>query len=90
MQAYKAAAEDALNRASVAEIELTKKIELKFEYSRTPEAMRLVKDFELQILEQSFEESCHLTAHLKLRLEDSLQAQKEYLKSIGIVIVDNN
>src|SRR5258705_231708 len=58
MQAYKAAAEDALKQTSILEIEVTKKIELKFEYSRTPEAMRLVKDFELKILEQSFEESC--------------------------------
>jgi uncharacterized YigZ family protein len=86
MHAYKAAAEDALKQASVIEIEVTKKIELRFEYSRTPEAMRIVKDFELKILEQSFEESCTIIALLKVRLENALQLQKEYLKSIGIIL----
>lgn len=86
MQAYKAAAEDALNQASIIEIEVMKEVELKFEYSRMPEAMRLVKDFELKILEQSFEESCQIKALLKLRLEDALQKQKEYLKSLGIEV----
>jgi len=87
MQAYKAVAEDALNQASVIEIEVTKSIQVKFDYARTPEAMRLVKDFELKILEQSFEESCQIKALLKLRLEDDLQKQKEYLKSIGIEFI---
>lgn len=91
MKAYKAAAEDALNQASVKEIEVMKKIELQFDYSRTPEAMRLVKDFELKILEQSFKESCQIKALIKFRLEDSILRQSEYLKSIGIkVIVENN
>jgi uncharacterized YigZ family protein len=87
MQAYKAAAGDALNQVSVIEIEVTKKIELNFDYARTPEAMRLVKDFELKIIEQSFEESCQIRALLKLRFEDDLQKQREYLRSMGIEII---
>src|SRR5258706_736636 len=86
MQAYKSAAEDALTQAAVTEVEVMKKIELNFEYSRTPEAMRLVKDFELKVLEQSFEESCQIKALLKLRLEDALQRREEYLRSIGIQV----
>lgn len=84
MQTYKAAAEDALNKSSVIEVEVTKEVLFQFEYSRMPDVMRLVKDFELKILEQSFEESCQLKALLKLRLEASLEKQEEYLKSIGI------
>ncbi len=87
MQAYKSAAEDALNQATVTEVEVVKEIEMKFEYARTPEAMRLVKEFELNVLEQSFEEYCQITAHLKLRLKDALQQKEEYLKSIGINII---
>ncbi len=87
MQAYKAAAEDALKQTSILEIEVTKKIELKFEYSRTPEAMRLVKDFELKILEQSFEDYCEIRGLLKARLEGDLQVRQEYLKSMGIQVV---
>ena len=69
---------------------IVKKIELKFEYARTPEVMRLVKDFELKILEQSFEESCQIKGLLKLRLEETLQKQMEYLKSIGIEVIVND
>jgi uncharacterized YigZ family protein len=87
MQAYKTAAEDALNKASIVEVEVTKTIELKFDYDRTPEAMRLIKDFELKILEQSFEETCQIKALLKLRLESDLQKHKEYLKSMGIEVL---
>ncbi len=86
MQAYKAATEDALNQASVIEKEVMKEIELTFEYSRTPQVMRLVKDFEFKVIEQSFEESCRMKVLLKLRLEDSLQKQTEYLNSMGIRI----
>jgi uncharacterized YigZ family protein len=87
MQAYKTATEDALSHTSTVEIEVTKTIELKFDYTHTPEAMRLVKEFELKILEQSFEESCMIKAHLKLRLEDALQKQINYLKSLGIEVI---
>lgn len=90
MQAYKSAAEDALAEASFIEIEVTKEIVLKFEYERTPEVMRLIKDFEMKILEQSFEESCQIKALLKFRLDDSLEIQKEYLQSIGIQVTEPN
>src|SRR5882672_5339812 len=52
MQAYKAAAEDAISHAGIVEVEVSKEIELKFEYARLPEVMRLVKDLELEIVEQ--------------------------------------
>ena len=84
MQAYRSATEDALHQAAVIEIDVVKKIELKFDYSRTPEAMRLVKDFELKILEQSFEQACQIKALIKLRLENALQLKMAYLKAIGI------
>ena len=84
MQAYKAAAEDAISYAGIVEVEVTKEIELKFEYARLPEVMRLVKDLELKIVEQVFEQSCQLRALLKLRMDEAFQKQVEYLKSMGI------
>ena len=86
MQAYKAAAEDALRQAAIIEVQVTNEIELKFEYVRLPEVMRLVKDLELKIIEQVFEQSCQLKALLKLQMDEAFQAQIEYLKSIGIQV----
>ncbi|SRR5260221_48524 len=90
MQAYKAAAEDALTQASIIEKEVMTEIELRFEYSRTPEALRLVKDFELKILEQSFEQSCVIKALLKLRKEEAFLKQIDFLKSIGIQATEDS
>jgi len=87
MQAYKAAAEDALRQASIVEVEVTREIALKFDYSRIPEVMRLVKNLELKILEQTFERSCHLRALIKLRTEEMLQKQAEYLRSLGVQVI---
>jgi putative IMPACT (imprinted ancient) family translation regulator len=86
MQAYKVAADNALQQATIMEIEITKNIELTFDYSCTPKVMRLIKDFELKILEQTFEDSCFIKARLKLRHQNDLLSQQEYFKSIGIII----
>jgi uncharacterized YigZ family protein len=89
MQAYRAAAEDALSKISTVEVEVVKEVQLSFDYARTPEAMRVVRDFELKITEQTFEDACHMKVLLKLRLEQAFRTQKEYLKSLGIRIIEN-
>lgn len=87
MQAYKASAEDALNHASIIEIEVTTAIEFHFDYGRTPEVMRLVKDFEMKIIDQSFGEACVLNAQMKLRVQQAFQNHIAQMNSIGLRVV---
>jgi uncharacterized YigZ family protein len=83
VSAYKLAAEDALNKAEIVEKEITKSITIHYEYRSTPEVMRLIKDFDLVVKEQSFDENCTLTAEYKLRNEMSLAEKTELLKLLG-------
>lgn len=56
--AYKKAAEDALNKCVVVEMETTTRMRLTYAYKATSEIMRAVKDFDLHVFTQQFETSC--------------------------------
>ena len=81
--AYKAAAEDALNKTSLIEREVTEVLKLSYSYSSTPEAMRLVKEFELNILSQDFNEDCQLKIEVKLRDKPGLLEKIKLLQVTG-------
>ena len=70
ISAYKTAAEHALHHAVIVEKEVTERFELVYDYVATPEAMRMVKEFELNILEQDFKDTCRLSVESKLRDRD--------------------
>ncbi|MBL7857914.1 MAG: YigZ family protein [Cyclobacteriaceae bacterium] len=77
--AYKAAAEDALRHAHIIEQQVTKIFTITFVYAATPQVMRLVKDFDLEIMEQHFSDSCVVT------LKASLQHQERMLESLRLM-----
>lgn len=83
ISAYKTAAEDALNKAVVIEQEVLKDIVITYDYTSTPEIMRLIKDLELQIRDQKFEQRCSLAAAYKLRHEGLLHEKIALLKATG-------
>src|SRR5690606_13112233 len=63
--AYKTAAEDALNNASVIEKEVTEDCLITFDYASTSDVMRLVKELNLTIVSQTFDEHCRLRIDLQ-------------------------
>lgn len=81
--AYKAAAEEALSHASIVEKEVLSVLQLEYAYTSTPEVMKLVKEFELEIMEQKFEASCMLLAHIKDRLKESFLEKYTLLNALG-------
>jgi uncharacterized YigZ family protein len=83
IQAYRTAAEDALQKAIIEEKEVYKLIELNYPYSSTPEVMKLVKDVDLEVQHQSFEENGTLTAKLKTRMEERAVEKLNYLQAVG-------
>jgi uncharacterized YigZ family protein len=84
--AYKAAAEDALNNGVVIEREVVKRVSINYPYASTPEVMRLVKEFELHIEDQSFTDQCMLKAAYKLRNEVTLLEKIHLLQATGHAI----
>jgi len=83
IQAYKTAAEEALNNAVVIEQEVTYAVQLHYPYESTTEVMRLVKDFDLIIIRQDFLEDCVLHADVKRKYYESFLSKAELLKALG-------
>lgn len=81
--AYKTAASEALNNAGVVEKEVLKAIRIQYDYSATPEVMRLVKEYDLEIRSQTFENECALTADFRLRDEMRLYEKLKLMQATG-------
>lgn len=86
ISAYRAAAEDALSNAHVTSKDVLKEISVRYDYSETPEVMKLIKDFELAVKEQSFDTSGFLRADYKLERENRLFEKIKLLQDTGHVI----
>lgn len=80
IQAYKTAAEEALNNAVIMEYEVTQSVFVKYPYESTAEVMRLVKEFDLHIKHQEFLEECLLHAEVKQKFVGQLTLRAELLK----------
>lgn len=83
--AYKIAAEQALKNVPVIEQQVTAIVLFEFGYDITPTIMKLVKDFNLTILNQEFGEACSLTAEVLLSLKDNLLKKVRLLNVTGTV-----
>lgn len=77
IQAYKTAAEDALQKADKQEIYPVIRFEIRYEYDQTAVAERLLGSFELNILERFYEASCHVVAEIRAERFPELLAANE-------------
>ena len=66
LNAYKAAASDALDAAQVVERTVNEVYKVSFAYPATNDIMRLVKDENLQVISQDFGVSCSITMGVRL------------------------
>ena len=83
INAYKTAAEYAILNNEIVEIEVKVPLVLLFDYESTNEVMRLVKDFELDIVHQAFEMSCRMEVAVKIPLLVSLKDKIKLLSDTG-------
>jgi uncharacterized YigZ family protein len=79
ISAYKIAAEEALHNAVIIEKEVMKKFSIQYDYAATPEVMRLVKEFDLIIINQQFEEQC------SMQIEIALKSKENFLEKITLM-----
>lgn len=83
--AYKTAAAEALSHAQIVEQQIRVTFVFEFAYDVTPAIMKLVKDFDLDIINQEFGEACSLKAEVLLSLKDSLLERIRLLNVTGTV-----
>ena len=84
--AYRTAAQDALDKCTFIEEELTQNLILKFDYLYTTEVMRLVKNFNLTILSKDFQNGCLLHAEIGLERKNKFLEKITLLNSTGYSI----
>jgi putative IMPACT (imprinted ancient) family translation regulator len=82
ISAYKIAAEDALNKCTIIEEEVRESFRLMYEYESTPDVMRLVKDFDLMITDQSFTDECIMDVTIHLAKKNELVERVELLTAL--------
>lgn len=83
ISAYKTAAEEALKNAHILEREISREVTLTFPYESTAEIMRLLKDFDLKILRQQFEEACSIKAEVAISKWQGFEIRVKLMKDVG-------
>lgn len=81
--AYKTAAEEALLNAVVVQKEIYEELEYDFDYASRPEVMRMVKDFDLKIIDQLFGVSCKIRFRFGRRVGERLMERINLLRVLG-------
>ena len=81
--AYRAAAEDALNHAKSVEREITTTVTLEFDYGATPDVMKMVNDFSMRIVSQSFDSHCKIELSYPIRQELAVLEKIKLLTDLG-------
>lgn len=84
--AYKVAARDAIDNASIIEKTIDKTYRLEFEYALMNDVMRVIKDFSLVPKNQNFNLNCSL--EISVRKSVSVRLYDTLLKIRGLVITD--
>jgi len=84
--AYRESAADALRQAVVIEEEVMVAVTFSYSYDKTPEMMRLVKDYSLTIVQQSYGDHCVLQATVALRNETAMREKVRLLNIHGSII----
>ncbi len=88
IQAYKAAAAEAIAAATVVERTVDEQIDIAFEYALMNQVMRIVKEEGPAIVSQSFDNDCTMTLAIRASLMPRLRQRLE--KTEGVVVRSEN
>lgn len=83
INAYKIAAEEALNNSKIICVDITKSVRIKYGYAATSEVMRLVDEFEVTITDQTFENECIIKGEVKIGKIEEFKAKVQLLIDTG-------
>jgi uncharacterized YigZ family protein len=72
INAYKVAAADALDKCEIVEKLIVKKMKLHFGYPELNNVMRIIKEFDLDIVDQKLELDCEMVISVRLKLVETV------------------
>ncbi|HEX5170906.1 MAG TPA: YigZ family protein [Cyclobacteriaceae bacterium] len=81
--AYKAAAYDALQQAVIINENVVEFFKLKYPYHVTPQVMKLVKEFDLHIISQTFGEEGEMEIEVMLKTKESFLERIKLLNNLN-------
>lgn len=80
--AYKAAAAEAIAAAAIVEKTVDETVTVLFEYPFMNDVMRIVKEEEPEILEQTYDMDCRMTLRIRQSMMPKLQARLEKVETL--------
>lgn len=84
IHAYKTAAKEAIENGEICELEVFDWIRINFDYSAMPDVMNLLKQHNLVMKDQVFEESCTLIVNLPLNKSAHIQKELEEITNVEL------
>ncbi|AWW32317.1 YigZ family protein [Echinicola strongylocentroti] len=79
--AYKTAAAEAITANEIVTAIVTKKICFRFDYLDMNDVMRLIKDYDLEIIKQDFDNTCSMTLRIREKLWEEVTTKLEDIPS---------
>lgn len=84
ISAYKTAAAEAIEANDIIEKVVMETVKIRYGYESTNEVMRLIKEYELEILEQEFTADCRMTLAVRKSLHPQLMERLAKLEEVEI------
>lgn len=82
IQAYRSAAAEAIASNTITKEIVFDSIKLAFDYLEMNQVMKIVKDYQLDIVEQSFDNSCTMRINVRMGLSEEVRAKLSEVASI--------
>lgn len=83
--AYKTAAADAIENSNIITKIANADIRLQFNYLAMNDVMRLVKDYDLHIKKQEFENTCQMVLEVRMSLQEEVQAKLKTFENVQVM-----
>ena len=84
INAYRAASQEALSNANIVQKYVYELYDLEFDYLQINHVMKIVKDFELDLLHQQFEMVCNMKLKIKLSHVDTILSKLAKIECLKI------
>lgn len=88
IQAYKTAAEDALNNAEIEQKEILEELRLHFPYDKVNAVMTVIKDKSIKVSSQDFRENCMMELLVRKNGKSEILKRFSLIKNLKIVHIN--